>query len=218
MSSDEMKQRVIDGYQCKYNVTHYMKTDEGRHKASVNMHTEEHRDAVKRGMLKKYGVPYASMVPTIQQKIVCNGCRTKRMNGTFKTSKPEETLYDMLCDTFGCDNVVRQYKDDRYPFHCDFYIKPLDLFIELNASWTHGGHWFDETNTDDIAQLQEWQKRSIEKESRYYHLAIDVWTNRDLKKKQFAEDNSLNYVVFWKQDLSDARTWILSIQESSMVK
>ena len=30
-------------------------------------------------------------------------------------------------------------KYDRYPFACDFYISSLDLFIECNYHWTHGG-------------------------------------------------------------------------------
>ena len=220
MSSAEMKQRVINGYEDKYGVEHYMKTDAGREIAKQNMSTDIRRNATKNGMLKKYGVPYASMVPEIQQKIVNNGWKTKRLHGTFNTSKPEETLYSLLCDMFGTDDVVRQYQDERYPFHCDFYIKSLDTFIELNASWTHGGHWFDENNEQDVVQLEEWQKRSSQKGSRYYHQAIDVWTRRDLEKRQCAENNNLNYIVFWKHDLSDARAWILSMREekSSVMK
>lgn len=42
----------------------------------------------------------------------------------------------------------------------------------------------------------------------FYNVAIDVWTVRDVKKRQVAIDNHLNYVVFWKNDLSDFKEWL----------
>ena len=74
---------------------------------------------------------------------------TKRLNGTFNTSKPEEDAYVLLCDHFSKDDVIRQYYSEKYPFNCDFYIKSLDTYIECNFNWTHGGHWFDENNEED---------------------------------------------------------------------
>lgn len=59
---------------------------------------------------------------------------TKRENGTFNTSKPEDGYYSYLAEKYGADDVIRQYKDERYPFACDFYVKSKDLFIELNLS------------------------------------------------------------------------------------
>ena len=88
----------------------------------------------------------------------------------------------------------------------------LDLFIELNAHWSHGGHWFDETNPDDIALLDKWMTRAKERGSAYYHQAILIWTQRDLLKREFAKENELNYVVFWKNDLSDAREYLSRIK------
>lgn len=57
---------------------------------------------------------------------------TKKARGTFSTSGPELQFYDYLCTQYGSENVERQYKDKRYPYACDFYIKSEDLFIELN--------------------------------------------------------------------------------------
>lgn len=218
MSSDDMKQRVVDGYRQKYGTNHYMKTDEGRKKAQQSLSTPEHREALKVGMIKKYGVPYAPMIPNVQKEIVKYSLITKRQNGTFNISKPENSFYLMLCDVFGKSDVIRQYSDDRYPFCCDFYINSLDLFIELNLSWTHGGHWFDSNNISDLEQLSKWQERSLQRGSRYYKQAIETWTVRDVAKKQTAEANGINYLVFWRNDLSDARAWLLDRQESSMTK
>lgn len=86
----------------------------------------------------------------------------------------------------------------------DFIKKSLDLFIELNASWTHGGHWFNSSDNNDVNILNKW----LTYNSEYYKSAINVWTKRDPMKHQCAIDNNLNYLVFWDNDLTDARAWL----------
>ena len=116
---------------------------------------------------------------------------TKTKNNSFNSSKPEDNLYKELCNTYGIDDVKRQYSIDiRYPFNCDFYIESEDLFIELNAHWSHGGHPFDETNLDDIYKLEQWKEKA--KLSKYYKNAIKVWTVLDPLKIKTAKDNNLN--------------------------
>ena len=127
---------------------------------------------------------------TIQKQI-----ETKKKNNTFNYSQPEEDLYIELCKEYGKDNVIRNYKDDRYPFYCDFYIKNEDLFIELNRHWTHGGHPFDENNEEDIKKLEEWQKKALTSE--YMQYAIINWTIRDPLKIKTAKENNLNYKIIW---------------------
>jgi len=105
--------------------------------------------------------------------------KTKKIHNSFHISKPEQDIGKKLIECFGEHNVISQYKDARYPFACDFYIKSLDLFIECNFHWTHGFHWFDETNTTDIKKLQKWK----DKNTKYYHIAISVWTKSDLRKR-----------------------------------
>lgn len=216
MSSCGMRDKIEQGYMKKYGVPHYMKTDEGREKARYNILLPDHQAAIRAVFpqtwekicatnLAKYGVKYIGACSWVHEK----SWETKRMNGICNTSKPEETLYLLLCDVFGKDDVMRQYNlDVRYPFACDFYIKSLDLFIELNASWTHGGHWFDDTNVFDMQKLSLWLDKSDGLNSKYYENAIRVWTVRDLMKRQCAIDNNLNYLVFWDNDLGDAREWL----------
>lgn len=69
--------------------------------------------------------------------------QTKRKNRTFNSSKLEELAFKMLVDKFGVENVKRQHSTEKYPFNCDFFIVPCNLFIELNCSWTHGKHPYD---------------------------------------------------------------------------
>lgn len=212
MSSDEMQEKIALGYFQKYGVEHYMKTEEGREKARQYL-TEERRRKIRQSMYEKYGVYSFLESDVFQQSIALyqkKAWHTKHRNGTFSSSKPERTMESLLKDVFGAENVLSQYTCERYPFHCDFYIKSLDLFIELNGTWTHGGHFFDENNQVDIMILNEWKQRASEKGSRYYHVAIDTWTRRDLLKLQTAVDNNLNYLVFWDSNLEDFRDWLRS--------
>ena len=118
-----------------------------------------------------------------------------KKNGTFSISKPEEDMYKELCEQYGEDNVIRQYRDERYPFACDFYIPSEDLFIELNACWTHGPHPFDENNKDDVELLNEWKEKS--QTSQYYKNAIYTWTELDVRKQKIAKENNLKYKVIY---------------------
>jgi hypothetical protein len=85
---------------------------------------------------------------------------------------------------------------------CDFYIKHLDIFIECNFHWTHGGHWFDANSEYDINKLNIWKNKN----TKFYNTAIDVWTRRDIMKYNMAKTNNLNYVVFW--NLTEFNNWI----------
>lgn len=110
-------------------------------------------------------------------------------------SVPEEEMYKDLVTEYGKDNVFRQYKCDRYPFNCDFYISSEDLFIELNAHWTHGFAPFDSTNMEHIKKLEMWKEKA--KTSNYYKSAIKVWTEKDPLKQRIAKENNLNYIVIY---------------------
>lgn len=116
---------------------------------------------------------------------------TKTNNSSWNTSIKEENYYHELVNKYGVDNVIRQYRDeDRYPFYCDFYIPSEDLFIEIQGTWTHGGHLFDPSNPKDIETLGVWKEKS--KTSTYYKKAIEVWTVFDPMKKKVSEENNLN--------------------------
>lgn len=124
------------------------------------------------------------------------GYETRRKNGTITTSSPEETTYEQLCKIFNTNDIVRQYKSKLYPFHCDFYIKSLDLYLELNLHWAHGEHLFNKYNKDDLEKLAIWQSKADTGNS-YYKRAITTWTTRDPLKFETAQKNNLNYIVLY---------------------
>lgn len=137
---------------------------------------------------------------------------TRKKNGTFNSSSQEATYFAKLKELFGSENVIKQYRDQRYPFHCDFYIKSLDLFIELNFHWTHGGRPFDPNDEKCREQLVLWQEKS--KTSVYYIAAIKVWTLNDVEKVNIAHRNNLNLVVLYEDNFDEL---ISGIKEKSLM-
>lgn len=111
------------------------------------------------------------------------------------SSKAEKDAYKILCDKFGENNVIWQYCTDvRYPYYCDFYIKNLDLFIELNFHPSHGGEPFDETNPEHILI----KERCINSPRTWLdETLINIWTKRDVEKLNCAINNKLNYKVYY---------------------
>lgn len=117
---------------------------------------------------------------------------TKKKNKSFNTSKPEEEYYSYLLTLYNSDDIVRQYYDkSRYPFHCDFYIKSEERFIECNFHWTHNTHPFNSDNSKDIEEAET--LRCLAETSDFYRVAYDVWTDLDVRKRSVAIKNNLNY-------------------------
>ena len=131
---------------------------------------------------------YRNALPEILEK----NYNTKKQNHTFNTPAPEKKLLKILQTKFGTTDIEYQYKSPKYPFACDFYIKSLDLYIELQGSWTHGKAPFDPNSKEHQIKLQEWQEKS--QTSQFYRNAIDVWTARDPLKRLTAKENNLNYI------------------------
>lgn len=211
----------------KYGVKSWVQSDDGRKRLSDLFNEPSERKArsdrllnsdtrakIESNGIAKYGVPYYWQTEEGKSRlrskeIISKKRKTMRLNGSFHVSKPERELYKMLVNHFGVDDVIEQYNDfDRYPFNCDFYIKSLDLFIELNAYWTHGGHWFNANDYDDMKRLNHMKSMMVDRHS--YSDAVNVWTVRDPMKRKIALENKLNYLVFWDNDLNDAKNWFLN--------
>ena len=124
---------------------------------------------------------------------------TLRKNNTFNTSKAEQEIYNYLITLYSPTDIKTNYNQDpRYPFHCDFYIISQDLFIELNLHFSHGPHPFDPNNEEDLKLLEKWKEKA--KASKYYEVAIDVWTRRDINKFNIAKKNNLKYKTIYQKE------------------
>lgn len=198
--------------------------------------TEEGKAAVKKAVREKYGVDNINQLDihrermrknwegkTKEQKRAwikrCREAQTeevqdritekKRRNNSFHISSWEKLLTEKISEKF--PDLKIQYKEERYPFHCDFYIPSLDLFIECNFHWTHGRKLFDPNNEKDLEQLKRWEElgknaTSVRDKGQYYKNAIVTWTQLDVRKYETAKTNKLNYKIFYF--LKDALNWI----------
>lgn len=157
---------------------------------------ESVREKMKNTLISHYGVDNYYKTEMARKKVKSDeskikSIQTKRRNNSFNTSKIEIETLNILKEKYS--DIIYQYKDkERYPFVCDFYIPSLDLFIECNYHWTHGGKPF-EGNAEDYKKLNEWK----EKNTKFYDNAIVCWTIRDVKKRNIAKQNNLNYIEIW---------------------
>lgn len=196
--------------------------------------SDEVQEKIKQTCLERYGVERASQSKEIQEKVKQTNLerynetawaktkegraflrdfinsdefkskqyKTKKKNKTFNTSQIERELETRLRELF--HDLRVQYKSDVYPFSCDFYIPSLDLYIEYNGSWTHGGRFFDKNNQEDLELLEQWRKSA--ETSKFYANAISTWTVRDVLKLETAIKNNLNYIAWFNEE--QANDWI----------
>lgn len=92
--------------------------------------TSEQREKIRLSRQKANLTTWENNRETILKK----SYNTKKQNNSFNTSSPEDYYYTLLVEKYGANNILRQYSEERYPFACDFYVAPEDLFIELNLS------------------------------------------------------------------------------------
>ena len=118
------------------------------------------------------------------------------------SSKVEIDFYKYLINTFGFENVDPQHYDNQYPYSCDFFIPGLNLYIEIQGSWTHGKHPFNPDDKKDNEKLNYWKS----KDSEYYNNAIYTWTDLDVRKRVCARGNHLNYLEIFSNNIEDCIT------------
>ena len=139
----------------------------------------------------RIGVEWPAQLQSVKDKIIAS----KTRNGTHNCSSIEDKIFILLNDKYS--QVKRQYKCNKYPFACDFFVEPLDLYIECNFTWTHGFCLYDENDKSCIEKLKNWQEKAIT--SNYYKNAIYTWTDLDVRKFNIAKENNLNYLVFYNE-------------------
>ena len=158
---------------------------------------------IKKSCIKHFGVDNyrktdenkrRANTPEVIQKAI----DTKKKRHTLNTSKVEQLFKKYLNNNFA-NNFEYNYKSELYPFNCDFYIKSLDLYIEIQGNWTHGDHPFDENNENDLKRLEYMKSKN----SGYYQNAIETWTIRDINKRNIAKQNNLNYLEIFSKNIDD---------------
>jgi len=199
--------KIASTVQKKYNVSNVFNKDDVRRNNIISITSQSAKNKRKETCIKRYGVDVASKSEIVKSKINWaiqkdKEYNTKKKNHTFNTSNLEIQSHNILKEKY--PDVICQYRDkDRYPFVCDFYISSLDLFIECNYHWTHGGKPYEGTNEDNKI-INKWKSKNTQ----YYNNAINCWIVRDVNKRNTFLKNKLNYKIFYSLD--EFNEWIIN--------
>lgn len=192
--SEIVKQKEKETCLRKYGVTSYRKTKECEEKIRATVKNKYGVDHVTKS--KEWTKKWYSNKEWVKHKIdsLYNAMKN---NDSFPMTRAENSLRNFIESNYA--NVIPQYKDERYPFKCDFYLKDKDLFIEYNGHWTHGGHPFNPEDSKDVEKIELWSSKN----TKFYNIAINTWTIRDQQKVSIAKKNNLKYLVLWPNDVKD---------------
>ena len=199
----DIKQKTEQTNLIKYGHTNFSNPDKAKQTCLVKYGVDnpaKHKSIqtkIQETTLERYGVKCQFQRPDLREKALSEEAYRKRNETMFKngnSSSAEDRCYDLIKTIF--PNTIRPYKSELYPYLCDFYVPELDLYIECHFFWTHGGHFFDSTNTRDLKIVEEWKSKNTD----FYNAAIENWTVRDLEKLETAKNNNLNYYVCWSEE------------------
>lgn len=219
---EQIKKTTLEKYGKEYytQTDEYMnriqKTNQHKYGVEYVLSSPIIRNKIKQTCIERYGVEYISQLDSWKEKcqntceekynyktyigskeyytkkndIVKKQYETKRKNGTFGKSKEEDNIFNILKMRFS--EVKRQYKSDKYPFACDFYIPEIDTYIEYQGFWTHGKEPY--IGTDE----QKERVKILEAKNTKYNLkAIKTWTISDPLKREIAKKNNLKWLEFF---------------------
>ena len=160
--------------------------------------TKQH---IKDTMIKKYGVDNIMKLESMKQhfKDIATITNKKRRETGIKNksfgpkSKEEDKCYELLKRIY--PDIIRQYTSKEYPWMCDFYVPSKKLYIEYQGYYTHGKHKFNKENIRDQIEVERLKNKYGEECTQ-----IIIWTIKDVKKREMAKKNNLNYLEFFTLD------------------
>ena len=118
----------------------------------------------------------------------------------------EDFIFERLAYYYGYSDISRDVElvDDMF---VSFYVKSRDLYIDCNGSSIHGFHWFNKDSELDQNKLSEMNDISLLSSNEIQQF-IEVWTRKDVEKRDYLSKCNLNYVSFWDgKNFEDAKLW-----------
>ena len=197
---NEIKEKTRQTFIEKYGDPGYRNVSKGK-QTKFERYGNPHYNNIKKNketLLKKYGVDSYSKTDMFRKLMLEKWqntnfrekiYNTKKKNNSFNKSKQEEFIYELLNTLLGEQDIIRQHNTYEYPFNCDFYIKSLDLYIEYQGFYTHNFRPFDKNNKNDVEEANVLLLK--------YKDVWETWTIRDVKKRETAKKNNLNYIELW---------------------
>ena len=142
------------------------------------------KEKIKQTNIQKYGVDNLFKNDIIKEKIKQTNIQKYGVDNPLKNkeiwkksqdnrqisskSKLENNFLNYLKLKYESDDIITQYKSKEYPYYCDFYIKSINLYIEIQGHWTHNDHPFDINNLNDQLIMDIWRTKSLS--DKYYNL------------------------------------------------
>ena len=204
LKNDIIKEKIKQTNIQKYGVDYLFKSNIIKEKIKQTniqkygvdnpLKNKEIREKIKQTNIQKYGVDNPLKNKEIWKKSQDNRQISSK-------SKLENNFLNYLKLKYESDDIITQYKSKEYPYYCDFYIKSINLYIEIQGHWTHNDHPFDINNLNDQQIMNIWRTKSLS--DKYYKNALNTWTIKDVEKRNTAIQNNLNYLeIFGKTDLN----------------
>ena len=204
LKNKEVREKIKQTNIQKYGVDNLFKNDIIKEKIKQTniqkygvdnpLKNKEIREKIKQTNIQKYGVDNPLKNKEIWKKSQDNRQISSK-------SKLENNFLNYLKLKYESDDIITQYKSKEYPYYCDFYIKSINLYIEIQGHWTHNDHPFDINNLNDQLIMDIWRTKSLS--DKYYKNALNTWTIKDVEKRNTAIQNNLNYLeIFGKTDLN----------------
>ena len=203
-NQEKIKQTCLEKYGVEFPLANKKIWQQTRNHTIEKYGAAYNKEKLNETLMQKYGVKWFTQSQKLKDRANSKEAKqkqyvTKKKNHTFNSSKLENESYELLKEKYL--DIQYQYKSKLYPFACDFYIPSLNLYIECNYHWTHGGKLYEGTEEDNI-KLNIWKRKNTQ----YYNNAINTWTNLDVNKYNIAKQNKLNYLIFYT--IFELQNWL----------
>ena len=185
-------------------------TNRERYGFDSPLSSPEVREKIVQTEIEKYGVPCHLMTPENRAK----SFEKMRENGKLQKSHKEDDVADYIA-SLGY-RVERHHMTDDFPFNVDIYLPKYDLRIEYQGSHFHNTYSFMGTKEDfdvlesyyDKSQKLKQESGDSEKLTQYDNM-IYVWSDLDVRKRVFAQENHIRYFEIYKQGKIEYIKWQL---------
>ena len=215
----EAKRKIKQTKLEKYGDENYVNTNKIKQTKLERYGDENYQNLEKHKQtcLKHWGVNWYTQSKEHKERLpIINEKRRKTLkeHGILVYSKAESIIYNLLRKKF--KKIICQYYSELYPFMCDFYIPEIDTYIEYQGYYTHGNHPFntnDINDSNELNKLIDLDKNHKTPKKNLYYIKIKVWTECDVKKRNIAKQNKINYIEFYNID--ECKKWINEYDEKN---
>lgn len=141
--SDEIKEKIKYSNMKKYGVEYVAQNKEIKKKiqntnfkkygVKAPCQNKNIENKVIKTCLEKYGVPYTCQADEVRVKINKTLCK----NGNVKTSQQQSSIYNLLKEIYGDNNVFLNYPVDKIALDCMLNYKDNKIDIEYDGVFWH---------------------------------------------------------------------------------